>query len=186
MFNLRSHNSNRITAVALSIAISLCVFPFTQQSVAQTPLNVWSSNGTSGWVDSVVVDPTNPNIIFATGEHGVSKSINYGANWSSSNQGLSPGGGYGWLIIDSQSPNTLYVTDWSAGNTMYKTTTSGGNWSRTNFPGRSVWAVAPSNSRIIYALDWTSLLVTKDGGETWKALPFPEPFLYDPEVFVVD
>src|SRR5439155_11197199 len=42
------------------------------------------------------------------------------------------------------------------------------------------------NSRIIYALDWTSLLVTKDGGETWKALPFPEPFLYDPEVFVVD
>ena len=171
----------RITALAAPFAIWLVVLLLAQPSAAQPALNVWSSNGPNGDVSSVIVNPINPNIIYATGEFGVFKSINNGASWNVSNEGL-PGNAR--LAIDPINPNILYA---GTAQGVFKTTNSGANWSRTNSPlvGIGRLAVAPGNPGIVYAATATNILVTANGGETWNTRPFPVPDVYL-ELLVVD
>ena len=182
---LRVFSVRNQRVIAFTAAFALTVLLLVIQGAAQPALNVWGNSGPNGYVDSVVVDPSNPNIIFATTQHGVFKSINYGAIWSRFNDGLGDSI-IGRLVIDPPNPNTLYASQNTYPNAVFKTTNGGVNWTRTNFPGFWVLAVAPSDSRIIYGLEWTNFIVSTNGGETWSMRPFPDPFLYAVDQFVVD
>lgn len=118
---------------------------------------VWrSTNGGANWsaassgsiapndnVGALVVNPQNPAIVYAIAGGTVHRSTNGGVSWSLANGGL-PGSTsalFNALVIDPQSPDTLYVATTPAA--IYKTTNGGTLWSRvdTGLPGTSIGAV---------------------------------------------
>ena len=144
---------------------------------AAPDLNIWSSNGPNADISRVVVDPSNPSIIYAAsaqpgGQPGVFKSINNGASWSSSSVGLGSLGVRG-LAIDPGNPNILYAG--TAGG-VFKTTNGAANWSRTNSPlvGIGALAVSPSDPSIVYAATYQGIFITTDSGQTWNARSCPD------------
>jgi hypothetical protein len=132
--------SNRINALTMSLAIWLAVSVSVQQSAAQSTLNVWQSNGPNANINKVVVDPHNPNIIYAGSSSGVFKSVNNGASWFMVNQiGV-------WdLSLDYVNPDTIYATTNSG---VFKSTNGGVNWNGLNSPNQSrVVEVFKKNSK---------------------------------------
>ncbi len=141
------------------------------------------------YVSSIVVHPTNPNIVLAGG-HGwcdaaggyyagaLHRSTDGGATWN-----LSVSGPVGDILVDPATPDTMYVGvgRWGyAGDGVYKTVNAGAAWTRIEtaplpygaLTRRMRLAMAPSNSQIIYALinqsdGATHLYKTIDGGASW-------------------
>ena len=136
--------------------------------------DVWTSNGPyGGAITAVVIDPQNPEIVYAaTDENGVYKSTDGGSSWTTISRGLNS---Y-WvnaLAIDPQNPTTLYAGTFTG---VYKSTDAGGRWQKvTNEPSnvrRSVYSLTidPQNPSIVYAGAYNGLLKTADGGNTWKQI----------------
>lgn len=170
--------SDRISALALSLKLWLVLLILIQPSAAQNGLNVWKSNGPFADVRSVVVDPTDPNVIYTWGFTGIFKSVNNGASWISSNNGLNPFSVRG-LAIDPRNPKILYAGLNTGAGGVFKTTDGGENWISTNSLSDVYQvAVAPSNSSITYAASSSgstgNILVTTNGGETWDTRPVPD------------
>lgn len=105
-------------------------------------LNTWTKTGpmwniTNGWAPQVVqilIDPSNPNIVYAGTDQGVYRSTNGGETWEPRNGGL---GGYGDLVISGiarhpTNPNTLYIATWGYG--LFRSTDAGLNWTRLTDP----------------------------------------------------
>lgn len=160
------------------VAVGLFFALATQQSSAQTTLNVWSIRGLSQQAYRVVVDPKSPNIVYANGTGGVFKSTDYGESWGTTT--IDPALGAGVLTINPIRSNTLYLGTHSG---VYKTVNGAATWFRTNSPDFRAGSltVAPSQPSIIYAAtgyDGTltpnpTMLISTDGGETWNSRPFP-------------
>jgi hypothetical protein len=128
----------------------------------------------------VIVDHTNPNIIFAESQFGnLGKSTDGGNNWSSATNGINGGEPTNWstpVIMDPNNSEVLYYgTD-----RVYRTTNSAGNWGAISgdltdgIPGTRLGtvttiAVAPGNSDVIYAgTDDSHVWVTTDFGTSWN------------------
>ncbi len=165
-------NLTPIAALVMPVVILLVLSLMVQQGMAQPAWNVWSSNGPNEFINSIAIDAIDPNIIYAAGGgSGVFKSLDNGASWRVSNQGL--GSSYVTsLAIAPSDPNILFAINLGG---VFKTTDGGANWSRTNSPGNTVGpiAVAPSNPNVVYSATQKDLLVTTNGGETWNPRTFP-------------
>ncbi|MEO6052298.1 MAG: hypothetical protein ABIP78_13350, partial [Pyrinomonadaceae bacterium] len=62
-------------------SIILLVLAFASlKCLAQPDLNVWRNNGPKAYINKVVGDPFNVNIVYAASD-GVFKSVNNGASW---------------------------------------------------------------------------------------------------------
>ncbi len=143
--------------------------------------------GNTRQIEKVIVDPTNPDIVYVGAfghvfgpnpERGVFKSTDGGKTWNkilfrNDSTGVSD------MIMDPADPNTLYVTFWQAyrlpwtfssggdGSTMYKTTDGGAHWTELkNNPGlpTGIWgnaglAISAANPNIVWAL-----IEARDGG----------------------
>ena len=143
--------------------------------------------GETRQTSSIVIDPRDPNVVYATSmghvfkpnsERGVYKTIDGGKTWKKilfvdSNTGANN------IVMDSKNPNVLYATMWQAqrtewaltsggpGSAIYKTTDAGKTWKKisTNpgfakgMLGKMGVAVAPNNSNVVYAI-----AQAKDGG----------------------
>jgi hypothetical protein len=148
-----------------------------QNGLAQTPPNVWNTNGPGQTVYRTVVDPSDPEIIYATGPTGVYKSIDNGATWVTAR--LNVGGS---LEIDPVEPMTLYL---GTSYGLYRTTDGAENFYRTTCPLENIALVkvAPSDHRIIYALTDAEnptdnhMLVSVDAGVSWTRRPMPSAVL---------
>ena len=181
-------------------ALSGAVFGSTLNTRGRTSpsiLNVWSNNGPplryggeGEYVSSVAVDPNNGRIVYAGSDHSkfgigsVYKSTDAGENWTEFDQGL-PDRPVWRLAVDPFKPTLVYavVYEGPAGNGLYKSTDGGEQWYRTNVPGDQVnmFAIAPSNSNIIYAASEDSpfiFRVSTDRGATWDVLPLAVPPVY--------
>ncbi|MBE9508544.1 MAG: hypothetical protein IMY86_10885, partial [Chloroflexi bacterium] len=82
----------------------------------------------------IVIDSTNPSIVYAGTNQGIYRSADGGENWEPRNGGL---GGYGDLVItglqiDPIDPQTLVIGTWGYG--LLRSTDSGANWSRLADP----------------------------------------------------
>jgi photosystem II stability/assembly factor-like uncharacterized protein len=148
-------------------------------------------------ISKLVIDPSNPEIIYASAP---------GPLWSSSkHRGLykSTNGGESWekilfinnetgcadILVDPKNPNTIFASTWqfrrmpysfnSGGNGsgLYKSTDGGKSWKEISngLPpkpfGRIAMALAPSDpSQMICIVESknTGLYISSDGGETWK------------------
>ena len=126
-------------------------------------------------VQTLIVDPTNPALLYAGTESGVYKSTNGGASWTAASSGLSniP---VNVLVMDPTNPATLYA---GAGNFevaggVFKSTDGGGSWtaSSAGLPSSSIVALAidPTNPNIIYA-GGSGVHKSTDGGLSWSSTP---------------
>lgn len=138
-------------------------------------------------ISSIVVDPHNPDIAYATSlghvfkpnpDRGVYKTTNGGKTWTKilfvdANTGANN------IVMDAKNPNVLYATMWQEqrtewtlksggpGSAIYKTTDAGKTWKKISANpgfakgtlGKMGVAVAPSNSNVVYAI-----VQAKDGG----------------------
>ena len=124
---------------------------------------------------SIVVDPKNPNTIYAAtfddrqAPQGIFKSTDGGNSWNQIDNGLSSPD-VSNLIIDPVHTSTLYA---SAGAFVFKTTDGGAHWNLSNngIPTTvSVrgMAISPSNPSIVYAtVSGRAVYKTTDGGADW-------------------
>ncbi|HEY2932877.1 MAG TPA: hypothetical protein VGK99_14130 [Acidobacteriota bacterium] len=129
--------------------------------------NVWTSHGPDGGnIDLLVVDPKNPNTLYANASlRGLFKSTNSGESWTPLRISASA------LVIDPQNSNTVYAGDWERG--ILKSTDGGTNWADANFglpKGQvSVLLVDPQNPSTVYAAIDSGVFKTMDGGASWRA-----------------
>jgi photosystem II stability/assembly factor-like uncharacterized protein len=164
-----------------------------------------STDGGNSWTqvlsgdpgDSVLFDPTNGNIAYAslggpfsTGTSRVYKSIDAGQNWV---EIFNPPGNVGRIAVAmaTSSPTTLYagVGDVNTGGLagFYKTTNGGTSW--TLLPATPNYcnpycnslnfiAVQPTNPNVIFAggAFETTLVRSTDGGASWATLQSAQNF----------
>src|SRR5215831_14268431 len=146
-----------------------------------------------GLVSGIGVDPVNPNLVYLAQYDYLSGSTAFGGGFFRSTDGgvswnRTLGGLTNDLAVDSASPGTLYLgirrVDSPAGQPpgIYQSTDGGNNWkpilpfSFTSSTGTTKVALAPSNSRMIYAYyggfnssgpEQIIFRASSDGGATW-------------------
>jgi photosystem II stability/assembly factor-like uncharacterized protein len=123
-------------------------------------------------VNKVLIDPANDSTIFAgTAQGGILKSTDFGSAW----QALKWfGSSISEVKIDPRNAQIIYLN--VAGKGMYKTTDGGGSWqllvnSVKNFVTSQpigTFFIDRQDSRILYASQKDSLLISYDSGGTWQ------------------
>ncbi len=148
---------------------------------------------------SIVIDPRNPDVVYATSmghvfapnpDRGVYKTTDGGAHWSKI-LFVDDKTGANNIVMDAHDPNVLYATMWQAqrtpwnltsggpGSAIYKTTDGGAHWTKISANpgfahgtlGKTGVAVAPNNSRVVYAMVQAGdggVFRSDDAGATWK------------------
>jgi photosystem II stability/assembly factor-like uncharacterized protein len=133
-----------------------------------------------GRITSVVIHPTNPQIVYAgSANGGVWKSTNFCQSWISvfDNQNTSS---IGALAIDPQNPETLYcgtgesnsLRSYYPGTGMYKSTNGGTNWTLIGLDSSYSFgniSINPTNSSEIYAAAVGSLRRKNDQRGIYKS-----------------
>jgi photosystem II stability/assembly factor-like uncharacterized protein len=138
-------------------------------------------------ISAIVVDPNDPNIVYAASmghvfkpdpERGVFKSTDGGKSWHKV-LFVDDKTGAICLVLDPNHPSVLYATMWQAqrmpwglisggpGSGIYKSSDGGAHWDNISHNqglpqmvlGRVGLAIAPSNSSIVYAI-----IQAKEGG----------------------
>ncbi len=161
----------------------------------------WKNMGLpeTGRIGRIVVHPKNPDIVLVcalgrvTGpeqERGIFKTTDGGKTWKQV-LFVDPGTGCSGLAIDATHPEVLFAGTWQVvmhtwamfgggpGSGLYVSRDTGSTWARIADPGlpksplgKIDVAVAPSNSKRVYALiqtaDQGSLWRSDDGGSKWK------------------
>lgn len=152
-------------------------------------------------IHKIIIDKDNPNTVYVGaigspwGEHperGVFKTTDGGKTWTKS-LFVNNKTGCADLVVDPNNPNKLIAAMWEhqrkpwtfksggKGSGLYITYDSGENWkkltSKDGLPegnlGRIGVAIAPSNTKIIYALveaKKNALYKSEDGGFKWKKI----------------
>lgn len=141
-------------------------------------------------VNNVIMDPRNPDVLYATSEQrrrhtftkigggpesGIWKSTDAGATWNKLTSGL-PGGDVGGIgiAISPVNPDVVYAIIEAAGETggFFRTTDRGASWSKMSdyhSSGQYYNEIFcdPKNVDKVYSTETVSK-VTTDGGKTWK------------------
>ncbi|MGE0589968.1 MAG: WD40/YVTN/BNR-like repeat-containing protein [Cyclobacteriaceae bacterium] len=164
----------------------------------------WEKKGfeKSERISGIEINPNNTNEMYVgvlgalwgdSEERGVFKSTDGGNTWSKVLY-VSPNTGCADLAMDPKDPNTLYASMWEFRRTgwgfssgglnsaLYKSTDGGKNWTKIHkgFPagklGRIAFAVAPSDSKILYSViesekdETKGLYRSDDAGANWTHL----------------
>ena len=148
----------------------------------------WSATGLANpWVTALTIDPHTPSTLYAgtscsffpgngCSSVGVFQSTNGGASWSAVNTGLPDYPYVSALIIDPNTPNTLYVGTRSG---VFQSTDSGATWSAVNAgltdPDGNVLrvytlAIDPSTPSTLYAATERGVFRSTNSGATWSAV----------------
>jgi photosystem II stability/assembly factor-like uncharacterized protein len=134
----------------------------------------------------VIVDFTNPNIIYAESQNGyLQKSTDGGANFYNARNGINQNEPTNWstpVIMDPNNSNILYYGT----NRVYRTTNGAANWTAispdlTDDGPRlgtvTTIDVAATNSNVIFAgTDDSHVWVTTDNGTTWNDVSASLPY----------
>jgi photosystem II stability/assembly factor-like uncharacterized protein len=124
----------------------------------------------------VIVDPTNPNVIYAESQNGnLAKSVNGGSNWSGALSGIF--GTTNWSTPVVMDPNNNQVLYYGA-EQVFRSTNGAGSWTAispdlTPIPATrlntiTTVGVAPTNSNVIWAgTDASNVWVSTDYGINW-------------------
>ena len=137
-------------------------------------------------IQKLVLNPLNPNTIFAATTEGIYKSVDAGESWTKIFNEL-----MAMDIVINQSDTTILYSAHGQSNTtanpgLYKTTDAGQTWAllsgglpAANF-GRTTLAISSSHPEIVYASIANAssgallgLYKTTDDGSTWSLKPAP-------------
>jgi photosystem II stability/assembly factor-like uncharacterized protein len=128
----------------------------------------------------VIVDHTNPNVIYAESQYGnLGKSVTGGSGWNGATNGISGSEPTNWSTPVVMDPNNNLVLYYGT-NRVYRTENGASSWSAISGdltdggPGLgtvTTIAVAPTNSDIIWAgTDDSHVWRTTDYGATWNEM----------------
>jgi len=135
----------------------------------------WTPVGALPDVLALTPDPAGSGTIYAGSSVGLYKSVNSGATWALSANGL-PREPVKAIVVDPKNTNIVYAgtSNSSFTGTVYKSADSGANWvkSDTGLAARIVHALAisPSNSDTIFAATASGMFKSVDGGANWVAI----------------
>src|SRR5205823_6936369 len=141
----------------------------------------WSSaNSGLGdlYVGALVIDPSNPVVLYVADGLGLYKSTDGGQTWIEASNGLGTYPHVSALAIDASNPQTLFLSSQdSAGPTynhkVYKTTDGGTSWhlSNTGMEAADVASltVSPTGPGLLFAgTIKDGVYGSADGGATWR------------------
>lgn len=137
-----------------------------------------STKAPYGDVREILIDPSNPAIIYANNSDTLSKSTNHGADWTATNLAnqvnLLAGFPTHKLVIDPTNPSTLYlgVDSWG----VFKTTDGGATWTQVYSANTNIEAleIDPSNPSTLYLSTHPfNLFKSNNGGGTWTPIASP-------------
>lgn len=137
------------------------------------------------WITSILIDPSNPDVIYfvmsdstsysiyPSAPVGVYKSTDGGLTWQLKNNGFNPIYQAGGMVMDPNNPSVLYVSIETQNYQVehYKSTDGGETWVLTDFPV-GVLAINPYDSNVMYGGAW-ELYKSVDGGESWTMVLDP-------------
>ena len=123
-------------------------------------------------VESIAIDPVNPDVIYVGTWHLPWKTVDGGKNWQSIKQGLIVDSDVFSIIIDPKAPSTVYT---SACSGIYKSLDAGANFRKIQgIPSSArrtrVLMQDPNNANIVYAGTTEGLYRTVDAGEKWTLM----------------
>jgi photosystem II stability/assembly factor-like uncharacterized protein len=132
-------------------------------------------------VESIAIDPADPNTIYAGTWHLPWKTSDGGASWRNVKQGLIDDSDVFSIILDPKVPSIVYL---SACSGIYKSETAGEVFRKQqgipNTARRTrVLMQDPVNSATVYAGTTEGLYQTTNAGATWQRLTGPDVIIND-------
>ncbi len=140
-----------------------------------------SSNQEIHNIESIAVDPKNPDVVYAGTWHLAWKTDDGGANWHHINKGMIEDSDVFSIIVDSTNPSVVFA---SACSGIYKSQTAGDSFQKIQgipFSARRTRVLKqdPTNSAIVYAGTTEGLWKTTDAGKTWNRVSNPDVVVND-------
>ena len=132
-------------------------------------------------IESIAVDPQDPNTVYAGTWHLAWKTSDGGANWQHINKGMIDDSDVFSVIVDHENPAVVFA---SACSGIYKSETAGNLFSKIQgipFSARRTRVLKqdPTNENIVYAGTTEGLWKTTDLGKSWKRVSNPEVVVND-------
>ncbi len=132
-------------------------------------------------IESIAIDPKDPNTIYAGTWHLAWKTTDAGANWQHINKGMIDDSDVFSVIVDHDNPSVVFA---SACSGIYKSVTGGDLFSKIQgipFSARRTRVLKqdPTNENIVYAGTTEGLWKTTDLGKAWKRVSNPEVVVND-------
>src|SRR5215470_10925349 len=123
-------------------------------------------------VESVAMDPVNPDVIYAGTWHLPWKTEDGGKTWHSIKKGVIDDSDVFTIVIDSQNPSNLYI---SACSGIYRSETAGDLFRKIQgipYSARRTRSLRldPADRNVLYAGTTEGLWKTTDSGATWKRM----------------
>jgi photosystem II stability/assembly factor-like uncharacterized protein len=132
-------------------------------------------------VESVAVDPKNPNVVYAGTWHLAWKTSDGGITWQHINKGMIEDSDVFSIIVDSSNPAVVFA---SACSGIYKSDNAGELFHKVQgmpFSARRTRVLKqdPANPSVVYAGTTEGLWKTTDAGKTWKRMTSAEVVVND-------
>ena len=132
-------------------------------------------------IESIAVDPKDPNTVYAGTWHLAWKTSDSGANWQHINKGMIDDSDVFSVIVDHENASVVFA---SACSGIYKSETAGNLFSKIQgipFSARRTRVLKqdPANENIIYAGTTEGLWKSTDLGKVWKRVSDPEVVVND-------
>jgi photosystem II stability/assembly factor-like uncharacterized protein len=132
-------------------------------------------------IESIAVDPKDPNTVYAGTWHLAWKTADGGANWQQIKKGMIDDSDVFSVIVDHSNPSIVFA---SACSGIYKSENAGSLFSKIQgipFSARRTRVLKqdPTNENIVYAGTTEGLWKTSDLGKTWKRMSNPEIVVND-------
>lgn len=127
----------------------------------------WSSVSPPSWnVESLALDPLNPNSFYSGTQHGLYKTTDGGRSWS--NLSSLPGDGNVYSVAIDPSNNTVVYAGNSTG--IFKSADAGQSWISIGPVVVGGIVIDPTNSFIVYGALHGGVYKTTNGGQNWTIL----------------
>lgn len=132
-------------------------------------------------IESIAIDPKDPNTVYAGTWHLAWKTSDAGANWQHINKGMIDDSDVFSVIVDHDNPSIVFA---SACSGIYKSETAGNAFSKIQgipFSARRTRVLKqdPTNENIVYAGTTEGLWKSTDLGKVWKRVSNPEVVVND-------
>jgi photosystem II stability/assembly factor-like uncharacterized protein len=132
-------------------------------------------------IESIAIDPKDPNTVYAGTWHLAWKTTDGGANWQHINKGMIDDSDVFSVIVDHDNPSVVFA---SACSGIYKSVSGGDLFSKIQgipFSARRTRVLKqdPTNENIVYAGTTEGLWKTTDLGKSWKHVSTSEVVVND-------
>jgi len=119
-------------------------------------------------VNSVAIDPRNPEVVWVCTTKGICLSTSSGNEWRWRNDGLPENFDAGFVRFDLSDPSRVYLCSYQSG--IYRSENFGGDWEQvSDLSHLRDLAVDPQDPQTLYAATSGGVLKSVNGGANWES-----------------